>query len=352
MRIGMISGHACVRVQKMAIPLLQNGHKVYLVSKGMPWGFENYDGYIHCEGINHYIEAIKILSPHVDVFHCHNEPSWFVSLVKEHSDKPAILDVHDSYLMRATSDEITAEQAKNHECYRIYTEERNNFQLADGIVYCGKTFGEGISDEYALRQPQITLPSYCPEMLFKYRGGGWIGGLVYEGKLNLQVEIDKGGRNYGFRYCVYEELMKKCKDLGISFHVYSTRKDEVFKQLYRDAFIYPPLGMPDLVERLMVHDWGLVGNVYYTREWEVAFPNKMFEYIAAQVPVVCINAKESGVFVEENELGINVSSIEELRSRWGEHERIRRALIKGRKKWAMENHIHKLEDLYRIVAKK
>lgn len=331
----------------MALPLLWRGHEVYLAAKATPWGYENYNGHLLCTGTNHYINAIKVLSKHVDIFHCHNEPSWFVSMVKEITDKPVVLDVHDSYLTRSTDEVVDKLRAEGQDVHRIYVDERNNFQLADGLVFCGEFFGNLIKDEFKLKQPSLTLPSYCPELLYQYQGKPWLGGLTYEGKVNTAEEIAKGGRNFGFDYCVYEDLAKKCKDLGVDFHIYGTRKDEAFTKVYGDlAFVHEGYAIEDLLKRITAHDWGLVGNLGYTREWEVAFPNKMFEYIASQVPVVVMNASESSKFIEENGFGMTVGSVEELCERWGEHEKFRRNVIKGRKEWMMENHIHKLEELY------
>jgi glycosyltransferase involved in cell wall biosynthesis len=344
----MVSGHACIRVQKMALPLLWKGHDVFLLAKANPWGYEHYSGFMRCEGRNHYIRSIEALSKHVDVFHCHNEPSWFVSAVKEVCDKPVVLDVHDSYLARATDEKVEEHRANGQDVHRIYAEERNNFQLADGLVFCGEVFGNLIKSEFKLSQPNIVLPSYCPEMLYQYQGKPWLGGLVYEGKVSLRSEIDLGGRNFGFDYCIYEDFAQKCKDLNLDFHLYATRKDEPFMKVFgENAFVYQGYPIEELLKRLTSHDWGLVGNMNYTREWEIAYPNKMFEYLAAQVPVVVMNAAASSKFIEENGFGMTVGSIEELCDRWGEHEKFRTNVIKRRKDWAMERHIHKLEGLYR-----
>ena len=101
-----------------------------------------------------------------------------------------------------------------------------------------------------------------------------------------------------------------------------------------------------LLTQLSRHDWGLVGNLRQTLEWDVAMPNKLFEYIAAGVPVVSMYASEAGEFIERHGLGIQVKSMEELRDRWREHEPIRRHLLKTRLAWCMERHIHELEALY------
>jgi glycosyltransferase involved in cell wall biosynthesis len=128
------------------------------------------------------------------------------------------------------------------------------------------------------------------------------------------------------------------------------REDEKFISIYKDiAFLHEPDIFPDLLAHLTRHDWGLVGNLHYSREWEVAFPNKLFEYIGACVPIVSINAKECSKFIEEYDIGITVKSMEELADRWREHRRCRNNLIKLRSKFFMEEHIQDLENLYQEV---
>jgi hypothetical protein len=140
MIIAMIAGHACIRVQKMAIPLIERGHTVHLISKRTPGYFEQYDTISKCPTTRQFLRAIEVYSKSVDLFHCHNEPSWFVTAVKETTDRPVILDVHDSYLTRLTREESDLLEKDGHRPLRISYEERNNFQMADGLVFCSKPF--------------------------------------------------------------------------------------------------------------------------------------------------------------------------------------------------------------------
>lgn len=347
MNIGFVSGHACIRCQKEALPLLEKGHTVHMVAGKIPTYFERYSSFNYAAGVGQYIEAIKMLDKVVDIFHVHNEPSWFVTLIKENSDKPVILDVHDSWLARMTEEEVIKLREDGKEVSRLYSEERNNFQLADALVFPSKPFAKIVMDGWGLDQPHLILPSYLPEELYRYNMGHYYGGLVYEGRVDLKEDIEKDPNMHGFRYCDYEDTAKSAQDLGLQFHLYTTRKEEKFKKVYEDiSFLHDPLPMDELLKALTRHDWGLVGNVNPTPEWEVAFPNKLFEYIAACVPVVAINAKECGRFIEKHGLGIEVKSLDELKERWGEHKEIRKTLIKKRRQFTMNANIHTLEALY------
>tara|TARA_R100001530_G_scaffold57152_2_gene41588 strand:- start:264 stop:1070 length:807 start_codon:yes stop_codon:yes gene_type:complete len=257
-------------------------------------------------------------------------------------DVPVILDVHDSFLARVTPEE----KDENPEVVRISIEERNNFQLADALVFPSRSFADLIIDEFKLTQPHIILPSYLPRRLYRYNAADWMGGLVYEGKIQMDVTSKA---SFGFRYCDYKDFAKKADEIGIKFHLYAGRnnEDKEFMKVYNDiSFVHPPYVYDELLKNIGRHDWGLVGNLNYTREWEVAMPNKLFDYIAAGVPIVAINAKECGKLVKEHGIGIEVNSLEELFERWEEHTEIRKVLLKKRQQFTMNNNIQPLKDLY------
>jgi glycosyltransferase involved in cell wall biosynthesis len=339
-------------VQKQALALVEQGHKLYQIAGKLPNFCDIYESFMVCSHLDQYIESIKVLASKVDVFHAHNEPSWFVHAVKEHCDVPVILDVHDSYLARITPGEEDRLKSEGKQASRVITEERNNFQLADGLVFPGDRFGALVKSEYKLDQPSITLPSYLPRKLFKYDTREWLGGLVYEGRVDIKEDIEKGN-NYGFRYADYEEFAVKAQELGIDFHLYVTRKDDKFISVYDDiSYVHKPKAFDQLLKSIGRHDWGLVGNLTYTPEWDIAFPNKMFEYIATCLPIVVMKAAACAEFVLEHDIGIVVDSMEELRDRWSEHERCRKNLMVKRQEFAMDTHINKLEELYTSVTNK
>jgi glycosyltransferase involved in cell wall biosynthesis len=350
MKIAMVAGHACIRVQKMALPLIEKGHDVHLVSKKIPSFMERYSSFSMSLGVNHFINAIKNLSHEVDVFHCHNEPSWFVTMVKEHTDVPVILDVHDSDVARWTNKEEEESRKGDNPIYRTSVEERNNFQLADALVFPSEPFAEQIMEYFRLTQPHIVLPSYVPRELFQYHANEYLGGLVYEGRVDLVEDIEKNPQR-SYKYCDYSELAKEAHEAGLQFNIYAVRSDEKMKKVYGDiAFLHSPKEFQALLPKVARHDWGLVGNSFPSPEWDVALPNKMFEYVACGVPVVAMNAAYCERFVVETGIGIAVKSIAELKDRWGEHQECRNRLLKIRQKLTMDNNIKSLEDLYASVV--
>lgn len=348
LKILSISGHGCIRATKMNLCLIDKGHDVHYATKKLAPYSINYKSHSIGQNYDQMREAFKLYAPFVDIAHAHNEPSWYVTLWKEVSDKPVILDVHDSCLARITPEqwESQIESNKGHNV-RISCEERNNFQLADGLVFPGQNFASLVSSEFNLKQPQLVLPSYVPMHFYSYFPLEWMGGLVYEGKVALEKELPM------FDYCDYREVANQANNLNLDFHLRPAGYTDLIEKFYpkdlAHLFVHQPQLLEGLERELGRHDWGLVGNVFPTSEWDNALPNKLFEYMAAGLPTVVINAKEAGEFVKKHGVGIEVKSLKELTERWGEHRQIRANLAKVRTKFSMDNNISSLENFYREV---
>jgi glycosyltransferase involved in cell wall biosynthesis len=351
MKIAAVSSHNCIRLHKISLPLLDMGHNVHLIARKFVGFSELYRTFSLYSDINQCTESIKLHSD-ADIFHCHNEPSWFVSAIKElFPYKPVILDVHDTYLTRTTDKEYQESMSKGLPHVRVTTEERNNFQLADGLVFVSDEVRDATMSEFNLTCPNIVLPSYVPLNLYQYHTKEWMGGLVYEGRVTISEEYKDKNLNTGAEYCDYSEVSKEAKRVGIDFHLYAGREDDAFKKIYdEEAFVHPGYSYRDLLRQISRHDWGLVGNLIDSPQWQQTLPNKMFDYLAAGVPSVCINASASSKIAERYGFGITVKSLDELAGRWSEHRECRNNLFKIRRELSMENNIYKLLDLYKILV--
>lgn len=349
MKIVMLTRHCCFRVLKEAIPLMERGHEVHLITNKLSQGSERLASTISYQDTDQLYAAIKMHAD-ADVFHCHNEPSWFVTMIKDVNQRiPVVLDIHDSHLLRKTAEEDDAEQQENPESFRVAIDERNNFQLADGIVYVCDPMKRIVGGEFDLQQPSVVLPSYVPKGFYRIDFDRWVGGLVYEGRIDVNDELPKKWASF-FRYSDYLELGAKCKEIGMDFHIYTPRENEDVRGRYEKvAIMHEPQKIDRLIKKLGGHDWGLVGNIRPHTEWKNALPNKLFEYLAACLPVVSINAEESSRVVDEYGVGITVSSLEELASRWQEHRECRKNVVKHRMRFTMDSHIHVVEELYKKV---
>lgn len=341
----------------MALPLMQKGHKIFMASQKIPSFADSYDMYTQVFSITQLRHWIDIVADKVDFFHVHNEPSWFVTLVKEIvPDKIVILDMHDSFLTRVTKEQHEKALDAGEDVLRYCVEERNNLQLADAVIFPSEPMMKIVKQELEIDEhlkPCMVLPSYVMQNLFSFQQNlDWHGGVVYEGRCDLPADINHKDKKYhkaGFTYTDMTDFARQCKALGLSFYIYA-RDDDKFVAHYQDlASIHPPVPYPELMTKISRHDWGLVGNSYYTPQWEIAEPNKLYEYIAAGVPPVVMYAEHCSRIVENSGIGITVDSVKELKERWGEHTECRNKLLKERGNFTMENNIHRLEHFYEGV---
>lgn len=347
MKIVNIARHACIRVMKIGLPLISRGYDMHLITNKISQYSDHYNSVSSWFDLDHLYKTIKLHSD-ADIFHVHNEPSWFVTVVKEvFPDKPVVLDVHDTMLLRRSQEEV--DKANNSEIFRHTIDERNNFQLADGLVFVCNPMRDMVLDEYKTTVPYAVVPSMLPERFYRVDFSQWIGGLVYEGRIDTEDELD--GKWDFFQYANYIDMARECARVGMDFHIYTPRKNASVREQYEKVcYLHPPQELSRLIKLLGSHDWGLVGNCKVHEEWKHALPNKLFEYMAGCTPVVCFNADASWDFIKDIGVGIKVDSVEELAQRWAEHRECRKNVVKYRAEFTMERHIHKIEKLYKELV--
>jgi len=342
MKIVMITGLGNGMMLKYSLPLMSSGHEVHLLTNKIGIGLEAMSSVTLYQTMGQLYGAIESLSD-ADIFHVHNEPSYPVTAVKEvwGDKKPVILNLNDTNLTRLHPD--------SNDSRRMHVDERNNFELADGVVYINGTTQEIVEKTYAMTEHTLVMPLYIPERYFGLDFGELKGGLVYGGRVSIANE-DTPERDF-FQHQNYLDLAVEANNNGIPFHVFSPRKKKQVRDLYKTVcYMHNPLPVQQYIRAMGSYDWGLVGNLTETEFWKYATTNKFFEYIAACVPIVSFNTGVCADIINKYGIGICVDSMAELKARWGEHTECRNKLIKVRRNFALEKHLHKLINLYEEVG--
>lgn len=277
--------------------------------------------------------AVQLLSPHVDLFHVHNEPNWLFDAVKKHTDKPVVFDIHDWSSLRKSAPvpEFEIEQ------------EKIALANADGFITPSKGYLQRI--ETLTRKPCVQVYSKVGSWLFPTPSEPKPG-LTFEGGV---CEGTKDVFNYPYRN--WAEWAKEAAghlegEEKVYFYTANTNNYESYQ--HEKVEVSQPLAYPALLQALSQHSVGIVGSPFPVEDFEDSMPNKLFEYVASGIPVICLNSPEAKRFVEEHGLGVGVADPQEAVKAMRELSRdcdIR----KRRWEYAMEAEIPKLAGFYREV---
>jgi len=331
MKIVKIGFHCCIRLQKEAFALLAKGHEVHVIGNSIPSAvqeFTTFSQFITSD----QLRKTLLLHKDADIIHVHNEPSWPVIVAKEVlPDIPVVLDVHDAMIFRST--DVKHKSA----------EERLTFDMADGMVFVSEKCREVINP----KSPSCLLLSYVNEMFYQFNAWQWIGGLAYEGRIDTPEQ-----KGFMF-YCNYVDLCKELRKEDIPFHIYApgVRERNLTDCYEQICKLHPALPYDKLIQILGCHDWGLCGNIKKYREWDLAMPNKLFEYMAGGIPTIALNCGEVADFVLKHGVGIAVKSVKEIVDRWDERQECQKNVFLKRFEFTMEKHIGILEDFYKKLIR-
>lgn len=340
LKIEFISYHCCIRVIKEYLALTNTGevriHSTRLFSIEMPA-----DSVLPIANHGFYVDKITLMQllkhSQFDIYHCHNEPMWFPALVRHvKPEAKIVLDVHDSDFMRDGE---------------IGIEEREQFDSADAFIFPSKTYQVELSKAFNLEdRPQLVVYSMCNEFLIEALVADELSvprepGIVYEGGALANPEDWASKRHYP-KYRDHIEIVKELTANGIPFYMFGT--DPKYIEAYVDAgaTVFGRMPYGGLMKELGAFDWGFVGTDCDSPQSQSAMANKMFEYVAAGIPVIVMNSKEMGAWVEKHGVGVHIKSTAEIPDIYHLHKELRPVVQEKRGQFTMENQVTSILEFY------
>lgn len=333
MNILFLSHHCCIRCVKEGLALIEAGHSVVFLHQRVAnpdmqavlplQGFYQSDAQLR--------QKLKTFTD-MDVIHVHNEPSSLVWIAKEvRPDLPVIFDVHDLnsvQFRRPDTDEIQAMAA------------------ADGVIfpsngyeqYCRKELKHVFSGLEGT--PSRVVYSMCTRQMLEIPPLPRSPGIVYEGR------ISNNGQKKDYR-----ELFKNISDLNIPIGAFPSNQNLSHIYSQKGVMMMPTLPYMEMMRQISRFDWGFSGPALRCRDGDRGMPNKLFEYIAAGVPVMVHQADEAARFVTDNGLGVAIEDVAEIPEIYGQHEKYRDAVRARRGELVMEGQVDGIVELYRSAER-
>jgi len=346
MRIAVVSYNCCVRCSQSSLAAQKFGHEVHLVVSHEA-AQRQFNDRFASESVywtpKQLRQAIDNIEP--DLIHVHDRPHQIASdVVKAKFGVPVVVDVHDqdSLLgmpMGSPMNEVVS------------------IQKADGLVFVSEPYREWAEEGLGPLPPSVVVPSMVcedimpqlPERKPRLGGACWEGGLYVHNRGDPRWYIDQ------------REIVKGFTSVGVACCLHSAPEgfpDNVGPYTEAGGTVFQPAGYVPLLRLLTQYDFGWYGQAADSQSEQIhrTLPNKLFDYVAAGLPVVVVNAREAARYVEENGLGVAIETPEQIRMHIDRILDMRKSDVIWREKrmeFTRERAIQPLLDLYdRLVPSK
>lgn len=334
LKVLFVQDSPCIRNFKIASALGARGHEVTLaytqrkLSQMYNLSDETYAASVKVASV----QELWDLSRGFDLVHCHNEPDiWSVAALA--GPRPVVHDTHDMLSLRHPDNKDVG-----------FVEAVAN-RGADGRVYVSQYLLEQARLKYGVdAETSIVLHNYVgrqmlpSHMLPKLSARDGQVHLVYEGGITLHPGTHRS----------YMPLFTQLAGMGLHLHIFPSFADP---ELERAAQAVPllhyhaPLSPEKLVTELSQYDYGLVPFVLQAHNrghLDSALPNKLFEYLAAGLPVIATNLLSLREFILKNQVGFVFDQATDVAQGLGSLG----SLQVPQHRFTMENAIGGLEGLY------
>lgn len=332
----------CIRNYKMAVALISRGHRVSLAYSKAPLS-KVYPGlsddiYDSCFQLQS-IRQLWDISENYDVIHCHNEPDT-LTVVALSGEAPVVHDTHDLISLRDPKDGQL----------RFFEGLAN--RGASGRVYSTTEQLNTAFNLYGVKGPSIVLNNNVSKadlpQKFKKKLSD------KDGEIHLVYEGGIGGNTHRDFLDLFSEL--SCH--GINIHIYpnffNPDLSNIFSK-YNKIHYYHPVSPKMIIETMTQYDCGIIpfnlkkGNKTFL---DTTIANKLFEYLAAGLPVLASSLKTYEKYFLNNRVGTTFSSTEDIVNSIPKLMGIARNTDVKQYVRTYEDEIYQIEKLYFEIIKK
>ncbi len=331
----------CIRNYKMASALRARGHRVSLVYtkarlsqvyKGL-----SDDVYNECIKLESYRQLWDI-SENYDIVHCHNEPD-ILSCAALAGKVPVIHDTHDLISLRANGDQNLAYfegLANRGAAGRVYS---TPYQMNEAKKLYGTNGNSLVYYNYA-SEPDLPR-KYLPKLSDK------------DSKVHIVYEGGIGGNSHRDFISLFIELANK----GVHIHIYPTSYNQEIAQrftAFNNIHYYQPLSPKQIMEEMTQYDFGIIpfnlekGN---KRFLDSTIANKLFEYLAARLPVITSRLKTYVDYFEKTPVGITYNTPQDIIDNIPKLKEIASRTDFSKNIFTYEREICRLEEFYENILK-
>lgn len=326
----------CIRNYKMAKALRSRGHRVSLgyVKARLSQMYKDLSDEVYNECI--HLKTYRILwdiSKNYDIIHCHNEPDT-LTVAAMAGRTPVVHDTHDLISLRANQDRNLT-----------YFEGVAN-RGADGRIYTTRYQQDEAQKLYGVEGPSIVFYNYASQTDLPKK---FLPKLSQkDGKTHIVYEGGIGGNTHRDFASLFIELARK----DIHIHIYPTFFNKQTATVFED---YPsihynePLSPKQIMQEMTQYDIGIIpfniekGN---KRFLDSTIANKLFEYMAAGLPVAASPLQSYVDYFKTNPVGITFQSGQDIISNLELLKDISKRTDLNKYVFTYENKIQSLENHY------
>jgi glycosyltransferase involved in cell wall biosynthesis len=280
----------------------------------------------------------------IDLIHSQNAPDFLTRAAVEATEEvPIIHENQDAISLRRTP--YTPESDLEKEL----VDERIANEMCDARIHVSHGLMEYIRKKYGAKK-EFVFPSYASRSLVPNSSKRKLSEadgnihIVYEGTLSSFP-----GDHYDLKD-IFADLARH----GYHIHIYDSHSNQDYARLAdtNDSIRYHGHADPrELLFEMTQYDYGWAGfNVTRNKEhMDVALPNKLFEYLASQLPVLSFPHKAQKEFIQANGVGLVFEDLNDLDNQIkdvGVARRLGNNVSKKRPDFTMEANIGRVLDLY------